>query len=94
MRIDQFAFGSFYIDGLTYEHDVVIARGRVRKRKKPSKPFRDPLATHPTLRRGGHPMGLPAPGGGYGHGRRSSRDGRGQGRGRSSRGGVGDRPDP
>jgi hypothetical protein len=42
MRIDQFTFGSIRIDGVIYEHDVVIARGRVRKRKKrPSKPFRD-----------------------------------------------------
>ena len=42
MRIDQFTFGSIRIDGVTYEHDVVIARGRVHKRrKKSSKPFRD-----------------------------------------------------
>jgi hypothetical protein len=41
MRIDQFTFGSIRIDGVIYEHDVVIARGRVRKRKKKSsKPFR------------------------------------------------------
>lgn len=36
MRIDQFTFGSIRIDGVIYEHDVVIARGRVRKRKKKS----------------------------------------------------------
>jgi hypothetical protein len=42
MRIDQFAFGSIRVDGVTYEHDVVIDGGKVRKRKKkPSKPFRD-----------------------------------------------------
>jgi hypothetical protein len=42
MRIDRFSFGSIRIDGVIYEHDVVIARGRVRKRKKKaSKPFRD-----------------------------------------------------
>jgi hypothetical protein len=42
MRIDQFSFGSIRIDGVIYEHDVVIARGWVRKRKKKSsKPFRD-----------------------------------------------------
>ena len=42
MRIDRFTFGSIRIDGVIYEHDVVIARGRVRKRKKKaSKPFRD-----------------------------------------------------
>jgi hypothetical protein len=41
MRIDQFTFGSIRIDGVVYEHDVVIDRGRVRERKKkPSKPFR------------------------------------------------------
>jgi hypothetical protein len=40
-QIDQFTFGSIRIDGVTYEHDVVIARGRVRKRKKKaSKHFR------------------------------------------------------
>jgi hypothetical protein len=42
MRIDQFTFGSIRIDGVVYEHDVVIAHGRVRKRKKkPSKRFHD-----------------------------------------------------
>jgi hypothetical protein len=42
MRIDRFTFGSVRIDGVIYENDVVIARGRVRKRKKKSsKPFRD-----------------------------------------------------
>ena len=34
MRIDQFTFGSIRIDGETYTHDVVIDRGRVRKRRK------------------------------------------------------------
>jgi hypothetical protein len=48
MRIDQFAFGSIRIDGVIYEHDVVIARGRVRKRKKKSsKPFRDAFGHTP-----------------------------------------------
>src|SRR6476660_9709421 len=42
MRIDRFSFGSVRSDGVIYENDVVIARGRVRKRKKKSsKPFRD-----------------------------------------------------
>jgi hypothetical protein len=41
MRFEQFAFGSIRIDGTTYEHDVVIDRGQVRRRKKgPSKQFR------------------------------------------------------
>ncbi len=42
MRLDEFRFGSIRIDGVTYEHDVIIDRGEVRKRKKKaSKPFRD-----------------------------------------------------
>jgi hypothetical protein len=42
MRIDRFTFGTIRIDGVIYEHDVVIARGRVRKRKKKaSRSFRD-----------------------------------------------------
>jgi hypothetical protein len=31
MRIDQFTFGSIRIDGVIYDHDVVIDRGRVRE---------------------------------------------------------------
>ena len=42
MKIEGFSFGRITIDGVTYEHDVVIDRGRVRKRdKKPSKALRD-----------------------------------------------------
>src|SRR5262249_3845708 len=41
MRFQKLSFGSIRIDGVTYEHDVVIDRGDVRKRKKkPSKKFR------------------------------------------------------
>ena len=48
MRIDQFTFGSIRIDGVVYEHDVVIAGGRVRERKKKaSKPFRDSFGHTP-----------------------------------------------
>ncbi len=42
MRFENFSFGSIRIDGVTYEHDVVIDRGEVRKRrKKASKRYRD-----------------------------------------------------
>lgn len=34
MRFDAFSFGSIQIDDVTYECDVVIDRGDVRKRKK------------------------------------------------------------
>jgi len=41
-------FGSIQIDGNTYEHDVVIDRGEIRKRKKkPSKKFRDDFGHTP-----------------------------------------------
>src|SRR5213594_95747 len=48
MRFDKFAFGSIQIDGSTYEHAVVIDRGEVSKRKKkPSKKFRDEFGHTP-----------------------------------------------
>jgi hypothetical protein len=34
MRFEHFEFGSLRIDGRTYERDVVIDQGSVRKRKK------------------------------------------------------------
>ena len=48
MRFESFSFGSIQIDGITYEHDVVIDRGEVRKRRKgPSKQFRDAFGHTP-----------------------------------------------
>jgi hypothetical protein len=42
VRIGNFSFGRITVDGITYEHDVVIDHGKVRKRnKKPSKKFRE-----------------------------------------------------
>jgi len=41
MRFDDLSFGSIRIDGMAYEHDVVIDGGKIRKRKKkPSRKFR------------------------------------------------------
>ena len=41
MRIEDLSFVSIQIDAETYEHDVVIDRGEIKKRKKkPSKKFR------------------------------------------------------
>ena len=65
MRLERFTFGSIRIDDVTYRQDVVIDRGKIRKRsKKPSKPFRDtfghtPLSVEEKIpwkcrRRGGH----------------------------------------
>src|SRR5713226_1208690 len=48
MRFEGFSFGSIRIDGVTYDHDVVIDRGEVQKRKKkPSKKFRDTFGHTP-----------------------------------------------
>ena len=42
------SFGSIQIDGVTYEHDVVIDSGKIRKRKKkPSQKFRDTFGHTP-----------------------------------------------
>jgi hypothetical protein len=48
MHFEAFSFGSIRIDGVTYEHDVIIDRGQVHKRKKkPSKKFRDTFGHTP-----------------------------------------------
>ena len=48
MQLDLVDFGVIEIEGQRYEHDVVIEAGVVRKRRKgPSKPFRDDLGHTP-----------------------------------------------
>lgn len=48
MRLEEFSFGSIRIDGVSYDHDVVIDRGEVFKRKKKaSKKFRDAFGHTP-----------------------------------------------
>ncbi len=48
MRFQSFTFGLIRIDGVTYEHDVVIDRGEIRERKKKaSRPFRDAFGHTP-----------------------------------------------
>ena len=48
VRFETFSFGSVRIDGVTYDHDMVIDRGEVRKRKKkPSKKFREAFGHTP-----------------------------------------------
>jgi hypothetical protein len=55
MRLDHFRFGSIRVDGVTYENDLLIDRGQVRKRKKKvSKAYRDafghtPLSVEETI---------------------------------------------
>jgi hypothetical protein len=41
VRFTDYAFGSVRVDGVTYDHDLIIDRGKIRKRKKAaSKRFR------------------------------------------------------
>jgi hypothetical protein len=48
MRFEKFSFGSIRINGTTHEYDVVVDCGQVRKRKKkPSKKFRDAFGHTP-----------------------------------------------
>jgi hypothetical protein len=48
MRFEDFSFGLIRIDDTTYEHDMVIDRGEVRKRKKkPSKKYREEFGHTP-----------------------------------------------
>ncbi len=60
VHFESFSFGSIRIDGVTYEYDVVIDRGEIRKRKKKaSKQYRDiyghtPLSTKEDIPWGCH----------------------------------------
>jgi hypothetical protein len=48
MRISHFAFGVLEVDGVKYEHDVVIDHGEIQKRKKKaSKKFCDAFGHTP-----------------------------------------------
>ena len=41
VRFSGYSFGSVRVDGVTYDHDLIIDRGKIRKRKKgASRPFR------------------------------------------------------
>jgi hypothetical protein len=48
MHFEKFSFGTIQIDGGTREHDVVIDRGKIhRRKKKRSKQFRDQFGHTP-----------------------------------------------
>src|SRR5437879_12467006 len=48
MHFGDFGFGSLCINETTYEHDLIIDRGKIRKRKKkPSKKFREEFGHTP-----------------------------------------------
>jgi len=46
VRFSGYSFGSVRVDGVTYDHDLIIDRGKIRKRKKgASRQFRGAYAT-------------------------------------------------
>jgi hypothetical protein len=48
MRFRHFEFGVIDIDGVTYEHDLVVDRGEIhRRKKKASKEFRETFGHTP-----------------------------------------------
>jgi hypothetical protein len=48
MRFRHFEFGVIEIDGVTYEHDLVVDRGEIqRRKKKASKKFRETFGHTP-----------------------------------------------
>jgi hypothetical protein len=62
MRFEDFSFGSIRIDGVTYNYDVVIDRGEIRKRKKkPSKHFCNAFG-HTLFQGGENTLEVPAAG--------------------------------
>src|SRR5205807_9925303 len=61
MHFGDFGFGSLRIGKTTYEHDLIIDRGKIRKRKKkPSKKFREGIWAHTSVRRRRDPVEMPA----------------------------------
>jgi hypothetical protein len=43
VRFSGYSFGSVRVDGVAYDHDLIIDRGKIRKRKKNvSRNFRGP----------------------------------------------------
>ena len=36
MRFEQYSFGSIQIDGVSYDHDLIVDRGKIRKGRVPS----------------------------------------------------------
>ena len=48
MRFEHFEFGAIEVDGVTYEHDLVVDRGEIhRRKKKASKKFRETFGHTP-----------------------------------------------
>ncbi len=63
MKFDAFSFGFVRVDGAKYDHDLVLDRGTIRKRKKmPSQPFRAEFGHTRFRSREKNPVEVPAAG--------------------------------
>ena len=52
MQFTSYSFGSVRVDGVTYDHDLIIDHGTIRKRKKAaSRKFRSAYGHTPSLPR-------------------------------------------
>jgi hypothetical protein len=50
VRFSGYSFGSVRVDGVTYDHDLIIDRGKIRQRKKgASRKFRGAYGHTPCL---------------------------------------------
>jgi len=60
MHVDAYEFGRITIDGVSYDHDVVVEQGTVRKRRKgPSKPHKADFGHTPLTAAEEIPWGAP-----------------------------------
>ena len=63
MRFTAYSFGSVCVDGVAYDYDLIIDRGKIRKRKKAaSKKFRGGYRHIPAVGRRRHPLAMPPAG--------------------------------
>jgi hypothetical protein len=50
VRFSGYSFGSVRVDGVTYDHDLIIDRGKIRQHNKgASRKFRRRLRLHPVV---------------------------------------------
>ena len=48
MKFEDFTFGRVSVDGILYDHDLIVDHGKIRKRtKQPSKKYRDSFGHTP-----------------------------------------------
>ena len=59
MDFGKLHFGSIAINGVTYEHDVVIDRGKIRSARRSLQEIPRAVRTHPSLSRGEGTLEVP-----------------------------------